>query len=1150
VNARRGVRGWRPAHNAKGMWTRFRHTLFFVLFFVSCTSEAGADGSCPCLVVDEVAKASAAERAGLQVGDRLTGWVRSEAGRGESLEPLCSPFRLFQLQIDLGAQASLVLLGERGDEPGRWPLLATGEGLRVRACPDAPPTGDAAAWDHLRSAQAQSAAKAWTEADRAFEEARDGLTDPSFRAQVLRAWGDSLAARGERPAADQRLEQALEEDQRGGSDRAAALDHYRLARSALRRDYDVAEKHLRAALEIRQRVAPGSIEESVTWSEIGALDYNRGRRDRAESALDRALAIQTALAPDSLEIARTIYLLGHVFVERDLAKAEAYQRRALAIRERLAPRSVVITESLNGLGILSGMKGDVRGAAEHFRRALALIQELSPDDWAIPNYLSNLGKCAELEGDLVLAEDYYRRALDGIERVDPHSGRAAIARQTVGLLARLRGDYDAADAELRRALAIGEKLDPRGNRTRDALSLLADVALARGDAGAARDLLVRALEIDKEQSADGVALAYDLALMAKARCRLGDLDGAEADAQRALGIREAQAKDSGSAADLQLVLGEIAMARGEPARAAEFYGRALAIQTRSAPGSVYEAEGHHELGRAWAKMEEEPRALDSYCAAINALESQGARLGGTESSHVAFRAKYYGYYHDCLAALTRAGREPEAIQVLERSRARSLLTLLAERDLAFAADLPSELAAKRREADREYDGVQSALASLDPKKDEAEIARLHDKQREARVKQEEVATRIRKASPRFASLQYPEPLDLAAVRGALDPGTLLLAYSVGRDETVILAVAPAGDPGAGLWVERVPIGERALRGKIEAFRELIRRPAAAPKAALIPPAVELYHLLIEPVEAQLAARDRLLLMPDGPLHALPFAALVRPPVEDRVPGSFLVEWKPLHIVPSATVYAELRKSRRGTADDARLVAFGDPLYPAAPSGGIALVAHPAVREITSRFALTPLPFTRQEVDGVARLFRARAQTYFGPDATEERAKSIDRGVRYVHFACHGYLDSRFPLNSALALTIPPSPAAGEDNGLLQAWEIFDQVRLDADLVVLSACDTALGKETGGEGLLGLTRAFFYSGARSVLGTLWGISDTASPLLMERFYRHLRGGKSRDAALQAAQIDFIRGHASVRGRTRTDLSHPFRWAAYQLSGDYR
>jgi CHAT domain-containing protein len=257
-------------------------------------------------------------------------------------------------------------------------------------------------------------------------------------------------------------------------------------------------------------------------------------------------------------------------------------------------------------------------------------------------------------------------------------------------------------------------------------------------------------------------------------------------------------------------------------------------------------------------------------------------------------------------------------------------------------------------------------------------------------------------------------------------------------------------------------------------------------------------------------------------------------------GRYLVERKPLHSVLSATVYAELARSlpaQRAARED-RVAAFGDPAYPPlAP----AVSADPQLREAVGRgLALKPLPATRQELEGIAGLY-PQARTYLGRAATEERAKSIGPEARFVHFACHGLLDERFPLNSALALTIPEHPVEGQDNGLLQAWEIFESVRLDADLVTLSACDTALGKEMGGEGLVGLTRAFQYAGARSVLASLWSVSDVSTAGFMKRFYGYLRSGKPKDEALQAAQIDQIRGSSG--------LSHPFYWAAFELSGDW-
>ena len=204
--------------------------------------------------------------------------------------------------------------------------------------------------------------------------------------------------------------------------------------------------------------------------------------------------------------------------------------------------------------------------------------------------------------------------------------------------------------------------------------------------------------------------------------------------------------------------------------------------------------------------------------------------------------------------------------------------------------------------------------------------------------------------------------------------------------------------------------------------------------------------------------------------------------------------------------------------------------------------------------MTPLPATRSEVAAIAELYGEKAATYVGDAATEERAKGVASETRYLHFASHGLLDERFPLNSGLALTIPPEMKEGQDNGILQAWEIFERLRIDADLVVLSACETGLGKEMGGEGLVGLTRAFEYAGARSVVASLWSVSDETTAALMKLFYGYLEAGKSKDAALRQAQLDLIRGSIAVQdpdGRaTKFDASHPFYWAAFQLNGDWR
>jgi CHAT domain-containing protein len=340
--------------------------------------------------------------------------------------------------------------------------------------------------------------------------------------------------------------------------------------------------------------------------------------------------------------------------------------------------------------------------------------------------------------------------------------------------------------------------------------------------------------------------------------------------------------------------------------------------------------------------------------------------------------------------------------------------------------------------------------------------------------------------------------------------------------------------GSGVSVFPIALGAKSLRNKVESFRLLVKDPGSGP-AEIQAQARRLYDLLVRPAEARIAGAQRILVSPHGPLDTLPFAALVRG-------GRYLVEWKPIHSVLSATVYAELaraRPPRREPGGEERLVAFGNPVYtPPAPDAA----ADPEVREAVRRgLRLQPLPSSGEEVKSIAALY-PQAEIYLGREATEERAKSIGREARLVHFACHGVLDERFPLNSALVFTQPEKLAEGRDNGLLQAWEIFEGMRLDADLVTLSACDTGLGRETAGEGLVGLTRAFQYAGARSVLASLWGVADRSTAGFMKSFYGYLHSGKTKDEALRAAQIDYIREKAGP--------SHPFHWAAFQLSGDWQ
>nr|MCH9649715.1 CHAT domain-containing protein [Deltaproteobacteria bacterium] len=391
--------------------------------------------------------------------------------------------------------------------------------------------------------------------------------------------------------------------------------------------------------------------------------------------------------------------------------------------------------------------------------------------------------------------------------------------------------------------------------------------------------------------------------------------------------------------------------------------------------------------------------------------------------------------------------------------------------------------------------------------------------------------------PRLSALRYQPSLPLEGILSKLDPGTALISFSLGAQESQAFLL----QPGAPLKVFDLAIGEDGLRSQIDGLVATTLEPDS-----FRPRAKALYRLLLAPLESSLASAQRLLILPDGPLHRLPWSALIR--IQGDEQEQFLVEWKPISTAISATLWAQLKERRSEKKGDLQLAAYGAPQPP--PQSVQWTQEEP--QEITSRSSLLrgldlgPLPHSRQEVEGIASLYPG-AQSYLGARASEETARRVSPKARTVHFAVHGILDSRFPLNSGLVLTVPESPESSGENGFLQAWEIFEDLRLKADLVVLSACDSGLGEDAGDEGLIGLTRAFQYAGARTVAASLWKVSDQATSKLMTRFHHHLRQGRPMDQALRSAQLELLR---SAESAETLDTSLPFYWAAFQLYGDWK
>jgi len=350
--------------------------------------------------------------------------------------------------------------------------------------------------------------------------------------------------------------------------------------------------------------------------------------------------------------------------------------------------------------------------------------------------------------------------------------------------------------------------------------------------------------------------------------------------------------------------------------------------------------------------------------------------------------------------------------------------------------------------------------------------------------------RVRRENVEQASLMSVEPISLAELQGLLPSGTTVLEYFVAGQDVVLWII-----DRERMNVVRVPVRRAALVTDVRRLREAIT--SQAPLGDVQARALVLYRLLIAPVRREIRG-DRLLVVPHDVLHYLPFAALRTPE------GKWLVEDYALSTVPSASVVKYLVSKGVGASE--ATLAVGNPT-------------------LGPQFDLR---YAEREARVVAQA-RPPSTVLVRDEATESRAKALLPTAGTIHFATHAELKEDEPLTSALLLV----PGGGED-GRLEVRELFG-LELNARLVVLSACETALGELSRGDELVGLQRAFLYAGARSIIATLWKVDDRASYELMRAFYGELGGGGPL-SALRRAQLITMRTYP-----------HPFAWAAFGLSG---
>jgi CHAT domain-containing protein len=798
---------------------------------------------------------------------------------------------------------------------------------------------------------------------------------------------------------------------------------------------------------------------------------------------------------------------------------------------------------LSNLGSLHGNIGEYREALQYLVQALPIRKELGgPQQYG--NTVYNMGHQHAQLGEYQKALDEYNLALDEFRRATYPYGEAYAFEGLADVSIALHEDAKA-EGYLQQGLAARRAIpDRQGEAT--LLTRLGALAERRGQADEAMRLYRQSLKINQAggfhagevDSRDYIAEAL---VSKEPRAALDEVTQS-IEISRKFGYKQREG--------FELHVEGLALRRlKDDAGAREAFEKALDI--RHSEGAAQQAaQTLLELARL-DRDESRPAEAEAHItSAIELIESLRSNIGSRESRmRVATSSR--GYYDLAIDVAMKLHEPAKALELSERARARSLLDLLSEAKIDLRQGVDPALLSSERQMQELLDGKHERYMLL--------LGTSHTAASEAAARKdvdqlvdryEAIEAEIRARSPRYAALAQARPITVAEIQSQLlNPGTELLEFWLGEDRGYVWMVSKEECRGFELPARAVIEG---LAGR--AYRALTTRnlPAtssleeygkrlAAAKAEFESTSGQLSRILLGPVAPTLRSH-KLWIVSDGALQYLPFAAL-------PLPGkaSPLVSLYEITALPSASTVAAIR-SDLGARPPAKasVAIFADPVFRSDDprvvagmrrGGGDAEVTRAA--EEAGVADLPRLSFSRAEATAIAALLppgEAWQQLDFNASLADAKKPELGRyGI--VHFATHALLNSRHPELSGIVLSMVDGHGRPQD-GFLRLHEIYN-LKLRADLVVLSGCQTALGQEVRSEGLVGLTRGFMYAGSPQVLASLWSVRDSATAEFMRRFYEGmLRRHLAPAAALRETQLSIMQDPR---------WKDPYDWAAFTLQG---
>jgi CHAT domain-containing protein/tetratricopeptide (TPR) repeat protein len=873
--------------------------------------------------------------------------------------------------------------------------------------------------------------------------------------------------------------------------------------------------------------------EAYLLDELGSAFYYRGERRKALDFYLRALSLRSQAAPVGL--ANTLNNIAMVYAwtgEPRKALANMEQSSAILHDTGELPKEATVR---GNMCVINSELGQYKEALAQCNRALEIKREFK-DLGGQATAFGNLGRVYAGTGDYQKALDYFQQSRALYKSLNDREGEA-LATNNVGWTYAQFGEYEKAIEFQTQVVPVFRE---QGNKYALA-TLLSNIAVNYAnlkDFNKALETQLQLLPLRSEKD-DPSGKAVTLNNIAACYSKLGDKQKALEYYTEALALHRASQNQRQLATTLTN-FGTFLRTEGQTSKALDYLNEARTITTaigdRSGQASVLYELARLELDRGnpvdASKLIEE--ATDTIESVRVNLKSQQLR-----TLYLASVRKYYEFQIEVLMKLHQQrpneGFNARALQISEKSRARSLLESLREARAEIRQGVEPSLIEKEQSLRRliaEKAGEQTRLLSG---KYTEENARDMAQQLEALTTEyDSVQSRIRQTSPRYAALIEPSPVGVEVIqKQLLDQNTLLLEYSLGEQKSFVWAVTPDSVKSFELP------GRAAIEQEAKRYYQLLTE-----RDSNVEVAATLTRMLLAPVASELKQK-RLVVVAEGVLQYLPFATLPSP--EGSRP---LIVDHEIVTLPSASVLSVLREDFANRKPASKSVAvLADPVFSANDARLNQQASHSEGSSLwndAQRSAsesgldgLVRLRFSRQEANEIARI----ANGFKALDFSANRAVAMDARLgdyRIIHFATHGLINNQHPDLSGIVLSLVDEQGRSQ-NGFLRLYDIYN-LKLNADLVVLSACQTALGKEIKGEGLVGLTRGFMYAGAPRVVASLWRIDERATAEIMKRFYTAmLKDGLRPAAALRAAQISMLNDKR---------WQAPHFWAAFTLQGEWQ